>query len=467
MPKRIRIIKSDITTLKVEAIVNAANESLMGGKGVDGAIHAAAGPDMLKECMALRGCATGDAKVTAGYDLYAKYVIHTVGPVWKGGGSGESDLLRSCYDSCFKRAMKLGVRSIAFPAISTGVYGYPIEKAARIAIEEVIGFLRKHDYMDEIYLVCFTEDHKIIYQQIFDEIIAGKIQKIFKGDQLSQLISQLDFLDDLNSIDFSDIDLKKIDQILKEGPAAKFLPQPNESYKDDLPPKNERGDLIYRVDGEDFTVPSVYVPLVEFAFHRFGSDPGIVSLPDSPVFDLIWTYIQQVVNWAFSLEKSLYGQVYDLLKEVDEYYKQMVIELNELAVSHAGNSLYHDLQKLPDIYQYCGKVLNSPGVDPRYKAEICLGFIYLISPIDFIPEGIINHPIAFSDDMAIMLFIMRRGIQEGFVNPKMVQRFWGGDESFIENLSLHYERMQNHLGSEFIEAVWAYLSDKLEYNSVN
>lgn len=462
MPKRIRIITADITTMKVEAVVNAANETLLGGKGVDGAIHAAAGPDMLKECRALKGCATGDAKVTAGYDLYAKYVIHTVGPIWKGGGAGESDLLRSCYDSCFKRAMKLGVRSIAFPAISTGAYGYPIEKSARISIEEVIGFLRKHDYMDEIYLVCFTDEHTKIYQQVFDEFISRKVEKIFKGDQLSQLISQLDFLDDLNSIDFSDIDLTEIDQILTKGPAAKYLPQPNEAYKDDLPPKNENGDLIYNVDGKEFTVPSVYVPLVEFAFHRFGGDPGIVSLPDSNVFELIWTYIQQVVNWAFNLEKSLYGQVYDLLKEVDEYYKEMIIEINELGINHANNPLYHELQKLPDIYQYCGKVLTSPGVNPKYKAEICLGFIYLISPIDFVPEGIINHPIAFSDDMAIMLLIMKRGIQEGFVNPKMVQRFWDGDDSFIENLSLHYEQMQNHLGSDFIEYVWTYLRDKLD-----
>ena len=462
MPKRIRIITADITTMKVEAIVNAANETLLGGKGVDGAIHTAAGPDMLKECRALKGCATGDAKVTAGYDLYAKYVIHTVGPIWKGGGAGESDLLRSCYDSCFKRAMKLGIRSIAFPAISTGSYGYPIEKSARISIEEVIGFLRKHDYMDEIYLVCYTDEQTKIYQQVFDEFIAGKVEKIFKGDQLSQLISQLDFLDDLNSIDFSDINLIKIDQILTEGPAAKYLPHPNDSYKDDLPPKNENGDLVYSIDGKEFTVPSVYVPLVEFAFHRFGGDPGIVALPDSNVFELIWTYIQQVVNWAFSLEKSLYGQVYDLLKEVDEYYKEMIIEINKLEANHANSPLYHELEKLPDIYQYCGKVLTSPGVDPRYKAEICLGFIYLISPIDFVPEGIINHPIAFSDDMAIMLLIMKRGIQKGFVNPKMIQRFWNGDENFIENLPLHYKRMEDHLGSEFIEAVWTYLLGKLE-----
>ena len=158
----------------------------------------------------------------------------------------------------------------------------------------------------------------------------------------------------------------------------------------------------------------------------------------------------------------MYGQVYDLLKEVDEYYKEMIIEINELEANYANSPLYHELEKLPDIYQYCGKVLSSPGVDPKYKAEICLGFIYLISPIDFVPEGIINHPIAFSDDMAIMLLIMKRGIEKGFVNPKMVQRFWEGDEEFIENLSLHYQRMESHLGSEFIEAVWTYLISKLD-----
>lgn len=462
MPKRIRIIQGDITTLKIEAIVNAANETLLGGRGVDGAIHAAAGPDMLKECLALRGCATGDAKVTAGYDLYAKYVIHTVGPVWQGGGSGEADLLRSCYDSCFKRAMKLGIRSIAFPAISTGAYGYPIAKAAQIAIEEVVGFLRKHDYMDEVYFVCYTVTHKNIYQEVFDKLIAGTIEKAFKGDQLSQLIIQLDFLDDYNSIDFSDIDLNRIEQILSNGPASQFLPPPNHDFKKDMPSKNTNGDLVYEINGSTFVVPNAYVPLVEFAFFRFGGETGMVALPENNIFELIWTYIQQVVNWAISLEKSLYGQVYDLLKEVDVYHQQMLIDLQNLGENYGDHPLYKELEILPDVYRYCSKILNSPGVSPKHKAEICLGFLYLISPIDFIPEGIINHPIAFCDDLAIMLLLMKKGIELGYVNPKMVERFWQGDKDFIENLNLHYDQIQSYLGVEFIESIWDYLNEKLE-----
>jgi O-acetyl-ADP-ribose deacetylase (regulator of RNase III) len=162
---RIEITRGDITRQQVDAIVNAANSSLLGGGGVDGAIHRAAGAELLAECRTLGGCATGDAKMTRGYRLPARHVIHTVGPVWQGGGAGEAEKLASCYRRSLELAHAAGLRTVAFPSISTGVYGYPVERAARVALTAVRAFLAEHALPERVTMVCFSDGDVAAYRR--------------------------------------------------------------------------------------------------------------------------------------------------------------------------------------------------------------------------------------------------------------------------------------------------------------
>ena len=166
---RIEIIQGDITKQASDAIVNAANTSLLGGGGVDGAIHRAAGPELLAECRTLHGCRTGEAKITRGYRLPARFVIHTPGPVWHGGGHGEEALLASCYRSCLTLAVENGCKTVDFPSISTGVYHFPLEKASRIALSTIAAFLREHPELTRVRMVCFDEKTKGYYDRALEE----------------------------------------------------------------------------------------------------------------------------------------------------------------------------------------------------------------------------------------------------------------------------------------------------------
>lgn len=164
----IEIVKGDITTLRVDAIVNAANNSLLGGGGVDGAIHRAAGPELLEECKTLNGCDTGEAKITKGYNLKAKYVIHTVGPIWHGGNFNEDDLLKGCYYNSLLLAVENKINRIAFPSISTGVYGFPFERASRLALKTVREFSSNNNLLEKIIFVCFSDKDFKTFNEISD-----------------------------------------------------------------------------------------------------------------------------------------------------------------------------------------------------------------------------------------------------------------------------------------------------------
>lgn len=170
MKDRIEIIQGDITRSDADAIANAANTSLLGGGGVDGAIHRAAGPQLLAECRTLHGCETGRAKITRGYNLRAKYVLHTPGPVWSGGGHGEAEKLAGCYRSCLELASQYGCKTVDFPSISTGVYGYPVDKAARVAVSTIADYLASHPEIERVRMVCFDARTKAAYDAALSEL---------------------------------------------------------------------------------------------------------------------------------------------------------------------------------------------------------------------------------------------------------------------------------------------------------
>jgi uncharacterized membrane protein YkvA (DUF1232 family) len=201
--------------------------------------------------------------------------------------------------------------------------------------------------------------------------------------------------------------------------------------------------------------------LVEFCFHQFGGNPSIVSLPDHNIFESIWDYIQQVVNWAISLEKTLYGQIYDMVKTLDSFAWDVQRDIASLEKDYPEDPIMSEIRDLPQLFEFACRLLVSKGISEEFRKEIALALLYLVSPIDFIPEGIVCHPVALADDAALLLFVFQRGLNHSSSQQKIMRRQWAGDPEFLNEVDQRLNELQRLLGPSFLPTLWTYLEGKI------
>lgn len=263
-------------------------------------------------------------------------------------------------------------------------------------------------------------------------------------------------LDDIEVLDFSNLNFEKIYSLLESGPAKRYLPPPDEDYLKKLPPKNSNDEYVYEKDGKAIIIPQKFSILTEYTFRTWGN---CALLPEKNIFEILWEYIVSIIRWTFTTKKRMTDQLKSILCNVDEYYQNYRNKIKNLGNEYDDDT-FEILHLLPDLFLYLCRLIADTEIPKEYKVELALALIYLISPIDFIPEGLIHHPIAFADDVGIILFVIKRGFDGKYVSRDKLETHWPGNISLIDNLGEWVQVIENVIGKDFIETILSFLKLK-------
>lgn len=463
MDSRLKIIHGDITDQKVEAIINPNNTSLSKQTKLNSIIHKKAGPSLKLECRAVSEASIGDAKITSAYNLYPQYIIHSICPQFQNGISGEIKLLESCYLSCFSRILKLRMRSIAIPVLGVES-SFPSKLAIEIALNQTQKFLKKTDLIDRVIFVCKDLDlYKQLLQKFNKEQLQSQKKKIFRNEaEIQSCISQFSILSDTTRINFSDINLNELSNIFHTGPLNTFIKKDLTQVLQYETKINANGDHYYQIDGVEHKVPAPYLPLIHFIFDHFSHSSNLIKLPQQKIFKLLWDYVDDIVSWATNLDTSLYYQSFNIIKGLEKSRVDIYFGIQNLKKNYQSDPLFQEILILPDLIYTLSRLLISRGVNINLKVDILLALIYVISPVDFIPEGLVEHPIAYMDDLAICYLVLDKAIQHYKVHPKILSREWNSSVEKLESIQKDYQKVLQVMDKQLIQLIWSYLQNKIK-----
>ncbi|MCP3922619.1 MAG: DUF1232 domain-containing protein [Desulfobacterales bacterium] len=285
------------------------------------------------------------------------------------------------------------------------------------------------------------------------------MKNLLTEDQIILITEELAFLKEYDFIDFSDIDTDILEKSLHVSPLSKYLPETNEKYKEGLPEKDHKGQYVYSKEGKNITVPPKFVDMVDYVFRNFSGAGAF--LPSQNIFELIWDYVEQFVHLPFEWKKNLLEQISDILSNSTRYQSELIKNLEELKKKHDNDSVYEMTLILPDCYSFLCTILTDPDVSMKFKAEISLSLIYLTSPIDFIPEGLIAHPVALMDDLGILTFVIKKGMERNLLTMEHFKKYWVSTETDFKTISDRFNSIEAFLGKDFFDMIFGYFKVKM------
>lgn len=286
---------------------------------------------------------------------------------------------------------------------------------------------------------------------------------ILNEDQIILITEELEPLKEYDYIDFSDIDTGILERSLHASPLSKYLPKSNINFKETLPEKDYKGQYVYTKDGRTITVPPKFVDMVDYVFKNFSGAGAF--LPSHNIFELIWDYVEQFVHLPFEWKKSLLEQIEDILKEASNYEEDLKENLLELEKEYKNDDIFQMVRLLPDCFRFLCAVLNDPDVPVKFKAEVSLSLLYLTSPIDFIPEGLIAHPVALMDDLGILTYLITKAIKEDTLKSSHFEKYWVSNEISYNSINDKFISIEKLLGKDFFEMIFGYFKSKMERGS--